>query len=230
MRTRLAVASGLIAAAPTFISAEATATEKRERDEDASSSEDGNSVDFGHGGQLGLRVGVVGGYRMTFRYDNSPFCIEPDPATGVQDQQQFCGHQAPWALDLTLSYGLLDSLELIGWGRFGLEGDDHTETDPEVTLGAGVRLYTMSSDRLKIFVQPAAGMSLEKGREEVDRTLGGQFTPEYKTDLVFHLSAGPQFDFNEYFGLYASGGLTVGVIRYLSATLEGQAGIQGRYP
>src|SRR5512141_1347045 len=32
---------------------------------------------YSHGGQFGLRAAIVGGYRMIFRYEQSPFCTVP---------------------------------------------------------------------------------------------------------------------------------------------------------
>jgi hypothetical protein len=189
------------------------------------------SADFGHMGQFGLRVGMVAGYRMIFRYDQSPFCTEPDPAKGdYKEQQQFCGHGAPLALDVALSFAPLDSIELFGWGRFGLTREDQTDTDAVTAFGAGLRIYTMSESKLKIFVQPAVGMSFEGGGDEPLWQNYPGLDPSYKSDLLFQFAVGPQYDFNRYFGAYASAGLTVGVLRNMSANLEGTLGVQGRVP
>ncbi len=207
------------------------------RETEGSSSEDGDrkaassARDFGHFGQFGLRVGIVGGYRMIFRYDDSPLCRQPDPAKGgYKEQQQFCGHGAPLALDVALSFAPLDSVELFGWGRFGLSGEEQTDTEAVKAFGVGLRLYSMSTSKLKIFVQPAAAMSFEGGGTNPlwQNYLG--FQPSYDADLLFQLSVGPQYDFNRYFGLYASAGVTVGVLRAMSASLEGTLGVQGRLP
>ena len=182
--------------------------------------------DYGHFGQLGLRVGLVGGYRMVFRYDNSPFCTEPDPAKG-EDQQKFCGHAAPFAADLGISFALLDFFEPFAWARFGLSGEDETDTDPQVLLGVGARLYMTADSPFKVFIQPAIGWSFEGAQASPEYQLPG-FDINYKQDLVFHVAAGPHFDFNENFGAFFAGGMTVGVVRAISASLELQAGVQGR--
>lgn len=188
--------------------------------------------DFGHIGQFGLRAGLVLGYRMIFRYADSPFCAEPDPVKGgFKDQQVFCGHAAPLATDVALSFALLDALEVYGFGRFGFTGEEQTDTHPVRAFGVGARFYTMSDAKMKVFVQPAVGMSFEGGGDDPRwQNFQGTFEPSYESDLLFQLAVGPQYDFNRYFGLYASGGVTVGVLRAMSANLEGTIGLQGRAP
>lgn len=206
--------------------------------DEAKSSAD--TEDFGHGGQFGLRLDAVWGYRMVFRYPDSPFCAEPDTTKTVDDQQQFCGHAGPWGLDAAVSFAPLDSIEPYVWGRFGLGGEEQTNTDSLFILGAGVRIYTMSDAALKIFVEPAVGFEFEGGGDDelYDPAAPGgwnppdaaDYSPEYKRDLIFHLAAGPHWDFSENFGAYLTGGLTVGVLRYIHASMELQLGVQARLP
>ena len=181
---------------------------------------------FGHGGQLGLRAGLVLGYRMVLRYDDSPYCAEPKPEKQPKDQQKFCGYPAPLSVDFGLSFGVLDFLEPFAWARFGLSADTHSDTNPLVLIGAGVRLYTMSDAALKIFIEPAVALELESGRGTPLWQLG---SPEYKKDFVFHLAAGPQLDLHPNFGAYVTGGVSMGVVRALASTLDLNIGVQGRY-
>jgi len=182
---------------------------------------------FGHAGQLGLRAGVVLGYRMVLRYDNSPYCAAPNPAKEPGDQQKFCGYPAPLSLDFGLSFGVLDFLEPFAWARFGLAADTHSDQNPLVLIGAGARLYTMSDAAIKIFIEPAVAIELESGRGTPAWQTN---TPVYKKDVVFHLAAGPAFDFHPNFGAYVTGGVSMGVVRALASSLDLTLGIQGRYP
>jgi hypothetical protein len=188
------------------------------KDGEANGDEAKDDDTFGHGGQVGLRVGLVGGYRMILRYDDSQFCTEFDPEKSVSDQQKFCGHPAPFALSTALSYGIADWLEPFAWGRFGLASEGETDTEPVVMFGLGVRVYTMSDSAFKIFIEPAIGLEVEDG-----------LYADYDTDIALHLAAGPTFDINRYFGIYLTGGLTTQVVRYLASSLEFDLGIQGRY-
>jgi len=189
------------------------------KDDASSESKDQEKDDaFGHGGQIGARIGLLGGYRMVLRYDDSQFCTEYDPDKSPSDQQKFCGHAAPFALSTALSYGIADWLEPFAWGRFGLASEGETDTEPVVMFGVGVRVYTMSDAPFKIFIEPAIGLEVEDG-----------LYASYDTDVALHLAAGPTFDLNKYFGIYLTGGITTTVVRYLASSLEFDLGIQGRY-
>lgn len=201
-------------------------TAKQSAGADATPKPESKPEAFGHGGQFGLRAGIVLGYRMVLRYDSSPYCAEPKPTKQPKDQQKFCGYPAPLSVDLGLSFGVFDFLEPFAWARFGLSADTHSDTNPLVLIGAGVRLYTMSDAAFKIFIEPAVALELESGRGTPAWQLG---SPEYKKDFVFHLAAGPQMDFHPNFGAYVTGGVSMGVVRALASTLDLNIGVQGRY-
>lgn len=182
---------------------------------------------YGHGRQFGLRAGLTGGYRMVFRYASSPYCSAPDPAKSEKDQQKFCGFSAPLALDLAASFAILDGIEPFLWGRFGLQEEPKTDTKPQFLVGAGARIYTMSDSAFKIFLEPAIGYELEGSRG----TLRAPFdTKDYKQDFVFHLAAGPEYDFSKYAGVYLDAGLTTGIVRAINSTMELTVGLQLRAP
>jgi hypothetical protein len=186
--------------------------------------------DFGHGMQFGLRAGITGGYRIVFRYDKSPFCRSPDATKADKDQQKFCGHGAPLALDLALSFAPLDFAEPYVWARFGLVGEGETNTESVMAFGAGARIYTMSDSKFKIFVEPAVGVEVEGGAGNDEWKFENGTTPEYKTDFLFHLAVGGQYDFARAFGIYLNAGLTTGVLRYIHTGLEIGGGAQLRLP
>ena len=187
--------------------------------------------DFGHAGQFDLRIDLVAAYRMVFRYPDSPFCSEPDPSKG-DDQQKLCGFTAPMAIDVALGFAPLDSVEPFVWGRFGLAGEGETNTQPLVVIGGGVRLYTMSDAAFKIFVEPSIGFELEKGAGNALWSNPGFVNeqPTYKRDLLLHLGAGPQIDLSPGVGLYGTGALTVGMFRSIQSWMELSAGVQARIP
>lgn len=184
------------------------------------------NTSLGHGGQFGLRAGLVLGYRMILRYGSSPYCVAPDTG-GPSDQQKFCGHPAPLAGDFGLSFGVLDFLEPFAWARFGFASEKETDTKPLVVLGAGVRLYTMSDAAFKIFIEPAVGFELEGGRG----TPAWQTNrPDYKKDFMFHVAAGPELDFSRNLGAYLTAGVSADVLRALGSSLDLSFGLQGRLP
>ncbi len=186
--------------------------------------------DYGHQGQFSLRASLVGGYRMVFRYPESPYCADPNSWEG-EDPPKLCGFAAPLAVQLALGFAPLDAVEPFVYGRFGFVGEGPTNTKPLLLAGAGVRLYTMSDAALKIFIEPSLGLELEKGAGNV-RWAADEDGDElvYKQDLVVHLSAGPQIDLSPGVGLYGAAGLTVGMLRALHAWMELEAGVQARFP
>jgi len=189
--------------------------------------DDDEAEDFGHQGQFGLRAGLVGGFRMVLRYDDSPYCAAPDPLKPPNNQRKFCGHGAPFAVDLGLSFALLDFLEPFAWARLGIGPEEQTDTNPVRIFGAGARLYMTSDAMFKIFIEPAVAFEFEDGRG----TAAWQTNdPEYSQDIVFHLAAGPQIDFHKNVGAYFTGGVTTGVVRAIHSSVELTLGVQGRVP
>jgi hypothetical protein len=201
------------------------ASEPAALSEKASAKENAPTKDgFGHGGQFGLRAGLVGGYNMIFRYDTSAFCAPPEAG---KDPQKVCGHAAPLAFDLAASYALLDFVEPYAFLRLGLGGETQTHTTPVKILGVGARVYTMSDSAFKIFIDPALAWELEGGTSDA-----AAYNPKavYKKDLLIHLAAGPQFDFSRYAGVFIDAGLTTGILRAIHTELELQLGVQARFP
>jgi hypothetical protein len=168
---------------------------------------------------------------MILRYDDSPFCSAPDPSEAAKNQQKFCGHMGPAALDLAASFGLLGPVEPFASVRLGFVGESATDTRPLVALGVGTRIYTRSRAALKVFVEPSLALELEGGRGNPRWADYQGFEPVYKDDLIFRAAVGPQWDVSRRLGLYAQVfGLSVGILRSLNATLEFGAGVQARFP
>ena len=185
---------------------------------------------YGHALQFGVRSSILGGYRMVFRYDDSPLCREPEPG-GIDEQQTICGHMGPAMVDVAASFALLGSLEPFAMVRLGLVGEHATNTRPLRLVGVGTRLYTRHNHKLKIFIEPSLGVEFESGADDPAWNLGGTFEPQYKTDLVFRAAVGPQLDLARNVGIYAQVfGMSVGILRYIHATMEFGAGVQARFP
>jgi hypothetical protein len=200
---------------------------------DAKEEETGKEDSYGHGQQGSLRVGLMLGYKMDFRYPHSPYCAEHyDGNKGGDEQLKTCGFGAPPAMDLALGFAIIDSIEPFVFARFGLTGEERTATNPLFLVGAGVRIYTMSDSRFKLFFEPALAYEGEgaSGASTTPPFNPHAFPLEYKKDFVFHLGIGPQYDFAKQFGVYINSGLDVGVLRSISATLLLNIGVQGRLP
>ena len=179
---------------------------------------------FGHAHQFGFRLGLVGGYNMIFRYDQSPICAATQAG---KDPLKVCGHGAPPALDVAVSFAALDFVEPYLFMRLGLAGETETDTLPLKVFGAGARIYTMSDSALKIFIEPALALEFEKGGGNPGFQLNH---PSYKNDMLIHLAAGPQLDFAKNVGVFVDAGLTTGILRAIHTELELQGGVQARFP
>jgi hypothetical protein len=177
----------------------------------------GEAPTYGHGWQFGLRAGLALGYKVLIRFDDSP------PCDGDGDQK-VCGHSTPPALDLALSYGVLDSIEPYIWMRIGLDETIKTQTEATSLIGAGVRIYTTSDSQIKLFFEPGLALELEGG------TSAAQPWANYSTDYLVHAHFGLQYDFLRHLGLYASAGPNVTFVRAIGTEFEGSIGLQGRAP
>src|SRR5690606_17528945 len=115
--------------------------------------------DLGHAMQFGLRPGLVIPYRVTFRFDDSPLCdVDRDGVGDLNndgEDQKTCAFMSPVQLELALSFTPLDSVEPYLWTRIGMGEEVETGTASAFLFGAGTRLYTMPTSRLKLFFDVA---------------------------------------------------------------------------
>lgn len=189
-----------------------------------------------HRGQVTLRLALAQGVRMVFRRPDSPLCKEPlrtyDYASQrdafLDDQPDTCGFATAPAFDLAVGLAFLSSFEPFLWTRLGLGPQKDTDTEALRLIGAGARLIPINDAAVKVFVSPALALSLEGGRGRADYQTP-QPKPSYGTDLLFHLSAGGQYDFNRNVGAFLDGGATVGLARGLQAELAARLGLELRY-
>lgn len=172
-----------------------------------------------HDEQFGLRLGLTLPYKVNFRYDDSPPCGSRNPI----EEKKVCPVGAPLALDIAASYALSGTVEPFVWFRFGLAEETKTYTEAATIIGAGLRLYTRSTARLKIYLQPAlAG--------EFEGPSVAQPGRNWETDVVAQVHIGGQYDFTRNIGAYVSLGPSVAFVRAMSLAIEGSIGAQARFP
>lgn len=179
--------------------------------------------DFGHFMQVGARGGISIPYKIMFRFDDSPECNVNNK--DGEEGGKVCGLLAPPALDLALSFALLDAIEPYVWMRMGLNDETKTQTEALRVFGAGVRIYTMSDSMFKVFFEPAVGVETEGALNAAAAA-----SADYGTDFFIHLNAGLQVDFIRNLGVYISLGPNVSFLRAITTTLEGNVGLQVRVP
>jgi hypothetical protein len=164
-----------------------------------------------HADQFGLRLGLTLPYKVNFRYDDSPPCETRNPV----EEKKVCSVGAPIALDIAASYALSGTVEPFVWFRLGLAD--------ETIVGAGLRLYTRSTARFKIYLQPALAAELEGPTVAVPGR-------NWETDVVAQVHIGGQYDFTRNIGAYVSLGPSVAFVRAMSLGIEGSLGAQARFP
>lgn len=183
----------------------------------------GTALALGHKGQFHVRLGLGAGYRVMMRYDRSPTCSAALDDDG--NPVKMCGYGAPLMLDTALGYGVASGFEPFVWGRFGLKGESNTHTAPLMIVGVGARFYSMSEEAFKFYVEPAVGLEVEGGANRAVESVA-----QYKQDLILRLGLGPQYDFSRNFGVFATGGLSVGMFRAIHTWLDLHLGVQARFP
>ncbi|MET0592387.1 MAG: hypothetical protein ABW133_06790, partial [Polyangiaceae bacterium] len=194
--------------------------------------------DFGHHKQVNFRAEFLSGYRMLYRYKESPRCAPYDTKKAPNDQQKFCGYGSAPAIGMAIGFSIIDSFEPFVFLRLGV-ANEATETNQGklVQAGFGARFYAMPTDHFKMFFQPWLGVDATSGPGEAigsgtpgspgyDDAVATVKPGSYKTDLLAHFSLGPQYDFSRSFGVYLSGGLTVQMVRYFGTSADIAIGLQ----
>ena len=198
--------------------------------------------DLGHHGQLNFRAEFLTGYRMLYRYGQSPRCAPYDAKKGPNDQQKFCGYGSAPVVGMAVGFSLVDFFEPFAFIRLGLANEAvETNQGKLMQVGFGARLYTMANSRFKVFFSPWFGVDVTKGPLEpigssspgtpgYDDANAGVKTGSYKTDVLAHFGLGPQYDFSRGFGVYLAGGMTFQMVRYFGMSADVAIGLQARAP
>jgi hypothetical protein len=214
-RTLAALAMALAVSAPALAFAQ-------EADEPAD-----ESVLFSHKGQVGVHAQIGTGYRVLFPYDEQ-YCGQTDDDGSPKS---VCTGRSPFFLDLGLSYGITDAVELLGEVRLGLEKDFESLTGGvdgprPLSFAAGARLYVDAEGRFKFF---STLEGVIETTDYADSTSNGIQSID-GVDYGIRNVNGIMFDFHRTFGLYAHFGETITFASWLRFELHGGAGVQVRFP
>ncbi len=166
---------------------------------------------LGHGGQIGLSALLAFGYRGIFPYDKEPCSNDLS--------QEACSGRAPAVMDLGLTYGLTDDIEVLAEVRLGLEAEELTD-ETQIAFLPGLRFYFDPDSSFKFFLS---------GQVMIDNTdwdAAGVKSPDFGARFAL----GAAFDFVRNFGLYVQGAGSIGVRRWFSFQVDGGAGVQVRFP
>lgn len=156
---------------------------------------------------LGFRLGT--GYRVIMPY-NEEFCGKADKSV--------CGGRQPFWIEISPSFGVTESLEVLADIRLFLE-EDFT-TSKGFFVSPGIKYYTDPESIFKFF---ATGQLVFESQDQMAGSGLSSF------DFGLRSALGLQFDFMRYVGLYAQGGIIIGFKRWLTFVVDGGGGIQIRY-
>jgi hypothetical protein len=156
---------------------------------------------------LGLRSGT--GYRVIMPYQEED-CGETDKSV--------CGGRQPFWLEISPSFGLTPSLELLVDLRLVLE-EDISKTRG-LFVAPGIKYYTDPQDLFKMFF--TGQVVLESQEQKQDTSLDS-------FDVGIRSVLGVQFDVLRYVGLFGQGGIIIGFKRWLTFVVDFAVGVQVRY-
>ncbi len=169
-------------------------------------------ADISHRRQFGASLHLGTGLRAISPYEGE-YC-----GTG----ESVCVARTPVALDLGLSYGVLDSLELLLELRLGLERDfgasDNLDGPRIIAFSPGFRYYFSEAKSLKVF------SSFQFSIDATDYAQAGG------TDFAVKNTNGLLYDLDKRVGLYGFFGEIIGWDRWLRIEIEAGLGVQARFP
>ncbi|HKA87412.1 MAG TPA: hypothetical protein VKE22_07080 [Haliangiales bacterium] len=183
-----------------------------------SQAEGGTEVSYPHKGQIGIYSQIGIGYRFIARYDENDFCGKAGSAVCT-------GSTPPW-IELGLSYGATNSLELITDVRIGLSTDFKPETSSasaprNLVIAPGLKVYIDDEGSLKWF---------STFQLAIDLTDYSSSTVKTKVDFGERSVIGLLIDLHRTFGVYIHGGVTFGFVRWFRFEMDGGVGLQARFP
>lgn len=173
--------------------------------------QEAKSDSLDHRFQLGLAVRVGTGYKVVMPY-HEEFC--------GQEDKSVCGHRQPVWLELSPSFGITRSLELLVDVRINLE-DDPAAAGKGFFISPGIKYYIDPESWFKFY---ATGQLVLESQDQLSRN-GGLSA----FDFGIRSALGVHFDIVRYVGLYAQGGIILAFKRWLTFVVDFAGGVQVRY-
>lgn len=166
-----------------------------------------------HRFQLGLGVRAGSGYRAIVPYGGE-YCGD---TTDAGASKSVCGNRQRFWLELSPSFGFTRSLEALVDLRLYLEED--FSKSKAFFVAPGIKYYTDPDDLFKFF---ATGQVVFENQD-----FSGSSVSSF--DFALRSALGIQFDILRYVGLFAQGGVILGVKRWFSFVVDFAGGVQARY-
>jgi hypothetical protein len=177
----------------------------------------GTSISYKHQGQFGIYTQLGAGYRALFPY-HSEFCGEAGKSV--------CTGFTPLWIELGVSYGISNSVEILTDFRFGLGSDFKPDTvfsgAPHVfAFAPGFKFYINDVGSLKWFSTLQASFDFtDYSTSQVSASV----------DVGVRNVNGILVDLHRTFGVYGHFGETVSFVRWLRFEMDAGIGMQVRFP
>ena len=189
-------------------------------DERAQQQEHGTE-DRDHEQQVSFRATASHLFLLGLGYGDSPRCDAPRQSDG--GDQVFCARVEEPALDLELGFSVTSRLQLGAFFQYGLIAAEHTLGNA-ISFGVGLRSFT-SDDALVKGVLGARAL-LHFANSNIPDYPGGY--PEW--DFGLRGEAGIQVDPIRWLGFYATGALSIRLVKGFYLLPELGAGVEVRFP
>lgn len=165
-----------------------------------------------HRNQVGIRFGAGVGGLFAFKYASGPAC-------GDDPTESACQRGGTGMMDLDLSFGIGDSVEITALARFGLSTNIASDTKPLI-FGLGARAYANRHGIVKLFVGGRAMIDIQNSSvpnwSSVDVGARGEF--------------GVMVDFIRWAGVYVQLGAGIQVLNGFYFLGDATGGVQARFP
>ncbi len=189
--------------------------EEEEDDEEEDDEEPPPGQSKSHRYQFGLAVRAGTGYKTIAPYEDGQFC--------GNEGKRVCGDRQPLWLEVSPSFGITKSLEVLIDVRFRLE-DDFADTKG-FFISPGLKYYATPHGVFKFFASGQLVFDYQDMQESDKLKNVGLAS----FDFGIRSALGIQFDVHKHFGFYLQGGVIFGFVRWLTFTVDGGGGIQVRY-
>lgn len=164
---------------------------------------------FGHRLQVGLSALVGVGYQFDVAYGGDHCNMGDGTIASV------CNHRSPMTLDIQLSFGITEGLEILAEYRLGLIEETFLDGSRSMAAGLGIRYFISPLNRFKFFI----GALLD-----ID------FTQGLDLDVFLRPIFGLQIEIVRWVAFFIQASVNLSFIRSFGISLDGGAGIQIRFP
>lgn len=190
-------------------------------DERASEEERNGTNDRDHEYQVGLRVTASHLFVLGISYGESPRCDAPRVSTN--DDDVFCARVEEPALDFELNFSFSSRLAVTAFFQYGLLAAEHTNGNAS-SFGLGLRTFTNDDGLVKGFLGVRA--LVHYANSNVPTYVDGY--PEW--DFGLRGEGGIQVDPIRWLGLYATGAVSVRLVKGFYFFPEIGGGVEFRVP